>query len=187
MRFCGAIPTDGSFVNSVPKSEAAIRVLCLGNDLLADDAVGPEVARRLRRFRPELDVVATAETGYYLLDYIPGCDRLIVVDSIAGLGDPGTIHILRESDLHTAPGASPHGMGLLDTLAAGRKLGLRMPKSVVMLAMEAADLTTVGGPMTPAVRSSLPTLRRMVLELAAADVLPDVTPASPNAPLATAG
>ena len=158
-----------SFANRPANSirAPAVRVLCLGNDLLADDGAGPEVARQLRRTLPNLNVVATAESGLYLLDYIQGCDRLIVIDSIASAGaEPGTVHQLGEADLQTAPGDSPHYVGLLDTLAIGRNLGMRMPDTVVVLAVEAEDLTTVGGPMTAAVRQCLPHVIESVQELA---------------------
>ncbi len=153
--------------SSIPTLEQhAVRVLCLGNDLLADDGLGAAVAQELRASVPALEVVETAESGLYLLDHMQDTNRLIIVDSVAtGHAAPGTLYRLDQGDLFAAPGGSPHYVGLPDTLALGRMLGLRMPKEVVVLAVEAADLTTVGGTMTPAVRQSLPIVVSLIQEL----------------------
>src|SRR5208283_5509171 len=47
---------------------APIRILCLGNELLADDAFGSAVAEELRRRFPTMDVVFTTDSGFHLLD-----------------------------------------------------------------------------------------------------------------------
>lgn len=137
------------------------RVLCLGNALLADDALGPEVARRLRQSRSagldDSEVMETAETGFYLLDYVLGCSRLIVIDAIAsGAGPPGTIYQLREQDVFSIPGSSPHYVGLFETVAVARGLGLPVPTDITVFAVEAADLTTIGGAMSEAVCRAVP-------------------------------
>ena len=47
-----------------------IRILCLGNELLADDAFGLVAAEELRRRFPQLDVVFTTDSGFHLIDYL---------------------------------------------------------------------------------------------------------------------
>jgi hydrogenase maturation protease len=146
-----------SRTNPLPEPQAStVRVLCLGNDLLADDGFGPAIARQLSQLFPGLDVVTTSESGLYLLDHIQNTKRLIIIDVIvSGRSPTGTIYRLEEDDLQTTPGGSPHYVGLLDTIAIGRKADVQMPDTLVVLAVEAADLTTVGGPMSPGVRNSL--------------------------------
>ncbi len=136
---------------------AATRVLGLGNDLIADDAFGVVVARRLAELHPlEVEAVCSAETGFYLLDHVQNAAKLIVVDAIVtGDAPPGTIHVFREEDVSAAPGGSPHFIGLFEVLAVGRKLNLAVPSEVVIIAAEAADLQTIGGPMTPAVKAAV--------------------------------
>jgi hydrogenase maturation protease len=141
-------------------------VLCLGNDLLADDGIGPAVARELRASLPGLEVVETAESGLYLLDLIRDTDQLVVVDAVlSGTTAVGTVYRLEQTELRAAPAGSAHYAGLLDTLALGRRMGLCMPEEVIVLAVEVADLTTVGGPITPAVRHSLPRIVSLIQEL----------------------
>jgi hydrogenase maturation protease len=136
---------------------ARTRVLGLGNDLLADDALGVLVARELRRRHgASLDVIDTIETGFGLLDHLLDCDRMVVVDAIrTGVDPPGTVSVLGEGDVEAVPGSSPHTVGLFETLEAGRAMGLPVPRELVIIAVEAHDCTTVGGPMHPAVEGAL--------------------------------
>jgi hydrogenase maturation protease len=160
------------------------RVLCLGNELIADDGLGIVAARSLsgrlalagtpvppgpsldpavtvRAFElprvGSVEVVETALTGMYLLETVVGASRLIVVDTVVtGATDPGTVLELRESDLDGPRGSSPHYIGLLETLDLARALGLDVPADVVIVAVEAGDYKTVGGEMTAPVRAAVP-------------------------------
>ncbi len=140
-----------------------VRVLCLGNDLLADDALGFRVARALRRDlgtrgRASVDIVETPESGFALLDHLQGVRRLVVVDTVVtGQAAPGTVYFIEEDeDWKTTPGTSAHYVGLFDALQAGRAMNLPVAKEVVILAVEAADVVSVGGSMTEAVEAALP-------------------------------
>lgn len=150
-----------------PIGGAPIRVLCLGNDLLADDALGSVVAEHLRQVAPAgVEVVSTSETGFHLLDHVSNTSCLIVIDTVVtGADAPGTIYVLEESDFRTAPGGSPHYIGLQETLALVRALDLVAPETVMVLAVEAADCSTLGGAMHPAVRAAIPLLLDKVREL----------------------
>jgi hydrogenase maturation protease len=168
-------------------------VLCLGNELIADDGVGPVAARALSerlalaagaepRLAPAdpavtvraydlpdlgtVELVETALTGMYLLDSIVGASRIIVVDSaVTGAADPGTVMELSEHDLDGPRGASPHYIGLLETLDLARSLGLDVPADIVIVAVEAGDYWTVGGGMTDAVAAAVPLVVDRALKL----------------------
>ena len=142
------------------------RVLCLGNDLLADDALGHAVAGQLQELAA--DVVFSFETGFDLLDYVLNVSSLLVVDTvITGGADPGTVYVLREEDLQTVPGNSPHYVGLLETLRLARKLRLPVAENVVVIAVEGADCFTVGGSMHPAVEAAIPQVVALARDLMA--------------------
>jgi hydrogenase maturation protease len=141
------------------------RVLCLGNDILGDDAFGPLVARALGN--AGVQVVESCESGLHLLDHILDCSRLIVVDSVqTGRAAPGTLYVLREQDLPHSAAACPHGIGLFDALALARRLGLNAPEEVTLIAVEAADCHTVGAVMHPAVEAAV---RRVAEEVLTAE------------------
>jgi hydrogenase maturation protease len=144
-----------------------VRVLALGNDLLADDAFGIVVAERLRdRFAGRIEVIDTAETGLRLLDHLLGVRRLVVVDTVrTGREEPGTLYILRAEDVDHARGASPHAVGLFETLEAARAMRLPAAEEVVIVAVEAADCETIGGAMTPSVRGAVETAVDRVAEM----------------------
>jgi hydrogenase maturation protease len=138
------------------------RVLCLGNELLADDALGWVVAEQCKQLGGE-SVTYTSATGFDLLDHLLDVSDLFVVDTIqTGAAEAGTIHVFQEEDLHAASGPSPHYVGLLETLALGRQLGLSVPKRVVIVAVEMADSLTIGGAMHAAVRAAVPVVVGLV-------------------------
>jgi hydrogenase maturation protease len=140
-----------------------VRVLCLGNDLLADDALGFRVASALRgelgdREPSSVDIVETPEFGFALLDHLQDVRRVVVIDTVVtGRAESGTLYrIAEDEDWGTAPGASPHYVGLFEALSAGRALGLPVAEEVVILAVEASDVVTVGGSMSSAVEAAVP-------------------------------
>ncbi|HXY07654.1 MAG TPA: hydrogenase maturation protease [Terriglobales bacterium] len=147
--------------------EFSVRVLCLGNELLADDSLGGIVAEQIRQFAPaDVEVVSTPEAGFHLLDYVLNVRRLVVVDTVmTGTGPPGTIYAFHDHELETVPGGSPHYVGLYETLTLARCLELPVADEVVFLAVEAADCSTLGGEMHPGIRAVVPSIIRMVREL----------------------
>lgn len=180
------------------------RVLCLGNELIADDGVGPVAARALDERLAlaattdplevvtdpavtvhayelpsvgRVELVETALTGMYLLDVVVGASRLIIVDSVVtGTSDPGTVLELREQDLDGPRGTSPHYIGILEMLELARGLRFDVPDDVLILAVEAGDYWTVGGSMTDGVGASVP----MVVERAMAMIQGGVAEAAAN-------
>ena len=148
------------------------RVLCLGNDLMGDDAVGPAVARRLRQLHlPGVEVVESAESGLRLLDYLE-TPRLVVVDAVSsGDAPPGTVFVLDPQQLPLAQGVSPHYVGLREALDLGRALGMAVADQVTILAVETADCQTVGGPMHPAVEQAVSHVVDLIRQDAAQSLL----------------
>jgi len=126
------------------------------------------VARQAQAALPALEVVAAAAGGLALLELILDADRLIVVDSlVSGTAAPGTIHVVRDEEVRVAFGPSPHYTGLWEVLALGRALGLPVPGEVVIIAVETADCTTVGGAMHPAVQGAAANVLRLIGDLIA--------------------
>jgi hydrogenase maturation protease len=143
------------------------RVLCLGNDLLADDAFGCLVARRLRQEMPGIDVVESQETGFRLLDHVAGASRLLVIDTVMSGAPPGTVRVLREPDFAGLRGGSPHYTGLFETLELGRCLKLPVPEEVLIIAVAASDCLTVGGALHPDLLAAIPRVLLLVAEFTA--------------------
>ncbi|MCP5523550.1 MAG: hydrogenase maturation protease [Verrucomicrobiales bacterium] len=145
-------------------------VLGLGNDILRDDAVGLHVAGAVRSrlgVNAPVDVIEVCEMGLALLDLIVGYERLLIVDSVqTGQAPPGTIHIFDGNQVKTRRNGAPHFLGVGETLALGRHLGLEMPERVVVVAVEVEDPFTLGTELTPAVVQAVePTVATVLAQL----------------------
>jgi hydrogenase maturation protease len=145
------------------------RVLCLGNDLIADDGAGPAVAAELRRMGLDAEIAESGWAGLALLDLVVGVDTLVVVD-VAGTGKvpPGTVEVLSEADLSPGPAGAQHGLGLFEVLGLARSIGLAAPAEVFVVVIEAGDLGGIGMPMTAEVAAAVPRAAARVGELLAA-------------------
>jgi len=157
------------------EAERSVRLLGLGNEILADDAFGILVAREVqRRCGPAVDVVTSSESGFNLIDKLLGASSLLVVDTIlTGEAVPGTIHVFEEDRMRPVPGQSPHFIGLFEVLAVARALGLAVPREVTIVAVEAADCFTVGGPMLPEVMAAIPAVTEWAARFLAVGVVRD--------------
>ncbi len=151
-------------------TEGRVRVLGLGNELLADDGIGILAALETgRRFGGAIDVVCSGTVGFDLVEELGTGPCAIVVDAVVtGSAAPGTLHLLTEAGIDAAPGGAVHGMGLPDALAAARRLGLTVPRLVIIIGVEVADCTTVGGAMHPDVRAAAARVADAVGEVLAA-------------------
>ena len=142
------------------------RILCLGNELLADDAFGLVAAEEIRRRFPQLDVVFTTDSGFHLIDNLLEAKLVLVVDSIqTGSAPPGTLYVLRCSDIKSTYGPSPHYVGMLETLQLAKELLLNVPNDVIILAVEVADCLTLGGEMHDEVKSAVGLVAELVGEI----------------------
>ncbi len=140
----------------------SVLVLGLGNDILTDDAVGLHVVRQLRERlvgHPGIAVEETSEMGLALLDFFVGQRVVVLVDAIqTGRVPPGSVHELEADQLRQLTGRVPHFLGVGETLALGRHLGLEMPEQVKILAIEVADPFTLGTELSPTIQAALPDL-----------------------------
>jgi hydrogenase maturation protease len=146
-----------------------ILVLGLGNDILADDAVGLLAAQVVRKELLGLPDVAVEETslhGMALLDIFIGYQKAILLDAIqTGVHPAGTILELDPARLGRVTSPSPHFAGLPEMVATAQQLALDFPAEFRILAVEIADARTIGGAMTPEVMSAIPELARRVATL----------------------
>lgn len=170
---CPALETAAA--PATPASPAArVLLLGLGNDILTDDAVGLRVVAQLRDSlagHPAIEVLETTEMGLALLDFMTGHAAVVIVDSIqTGRAAPGTVHELDAAALQQLTGRTPHFVGVAETLALGRQLGLAMPERVMIFAIEVEDPFTLGTALTPAVQKALPGIVERVAEAAQAMV-----------------
>jgi hydrogenase maturation protease len=143
-------------------------ILGLGNSLLCDDGVGIYIAAELKNRvdRPGITIMETGVAGLSLLDLLVGYDRAIIIDAIQTVGGKaGQVYRLEPKDFDTAlHTASAHGIDFTTALEFGKKLGLPLPQEIVILAIEASDVSTFSEECTPQVTRAIPTCVEMVLQ-----------------------
>jgi hydrogenase maturation protease len=131
----------------------SLLVLGLGNEMLKDDAVGIRVAEKLRgSFPPEVEVRSTSCFGLSLLDELIDREKVLVIDSYVPQEFVGSE--IQECNLDAvgeAESTSPHFVGLGEVREIMRKLGLRFPHEVRILAIPVSDPITFSYEMSPAV------------------------------------
>jgi hydrogenase maturation protease len=152
---------------NLKKSKMKTLVLGLGNELYGDDGVGIAVVQKLKgesklreefsRYMENVDVEECSLTGFKLLDVVIGYDRLIIIDTIKKENPiTGKVYLLRHSDLRYIPGPSPHYVSIPQAIDIGRKLGLKVPSKIDIIAVEAKNLYNMGEGLTPEMTVAIP-------------------------------
>jgi hydrogenase maturation protease len=136
-------------------------VVCIGNELVADDAAGYAVYEKLRsqKVLPNVRIEYCGVGGVALLDLLTGDEELmIVVDAVIFGALPGTVHRIAWQDLPQTTGAavSAHGIGLKETIQIGTELfSDKMPREVVLIGIEGACFDLVGVLLTSEVAAGI--------------------------------
>jgi hydrogenase maturation protease len=126
-----------------------------------DDAVGWHLVERLRSHTPAIDTAAIR--GDQLLEHLPGCRRLILVDACSAAGPPGTIVRFEWPDprILIEVSRSTHGFSVGESLTMADALGW-LPERVIVLGI-ATDGCEPGRGLSPPVQAALPAVEQHVL------------------------
>ena len=137
-------------------------IVCIGNELVADDALGYHVYQQLqqRGIPSGTRLEYCGVGGVALLELLTGKEELLIVVDAVQLGSPvGTVHCIPWDQLpgQTEHAISAHGIGLKDTIAIGQALyPERMPEKVLLIGVEGRCFDELGGEMTPEVMAAIP-------------------------------
>ncbi len=162
---------DETHPSSVLRHPSSI-VLGLGNPLLGDDGVGwriaEECAKRIAG-RSDVQVDCFARGGLSLMERLIGYDRAILIDAINTGGKPaGAVECFRLEDL-TNPNAghlaSAHDATLQTAMKMGRALGARLPREVIVVAVEAENVYDFSEELSSAVAAAVPRATEMVMTM----------------------
>lgn len=120
----------------MPITDRRTIIVCIGNELIADDAVGFEIYNRLAGCRARLEYCSVG--GIDVLTLLDGETDLLVVDAVQFGAEPGTIHIVAWDALPRANSAvSAHGLGLRETIEIGNTLFPQaMPERITLIGIE---------------------------------------------------
>jgi len=122
-------------------------IVCIGNDLVADDGVGHAVFRVLDSQLPantRLKLLGLG--GMSLLDEFQGEEHLVVVDAVQLGASPGTIHVMDWSMLPSGGShVSCHGIGIREAIEISQKLYPELtPRTVHLVGVEGRCFDRLG-------------------------------------------
>jgi hydrogenase maturation protease len=140
-------------------------VVGVGNLLRCDDGVGIHVVNRLNEVASYIDTLDVALGSIEILEAMKGRDRVFIVDAIQASGEPGTIYRVNLSRGEEPPRIThSHGVDLLTTLKLGDSLFPgQMPREIVLLAVEAEDVTTLSESCTSKVQAAVEKVVEIIL------------------------
>ena len=141
-------------------------VLGLGNQILSDDGVGIRVVQELNNgfFAAEVTMMEASVAGLDFLDLLTHYDRAIIVDAIqTRSGTTGQIYRLEpEAFIATQHASSPHDVNFATALELGRRLGIPLPRRIIIYGIEVADVATFSEKCTPEIEKIVPDVVNMV-------------------------
>lgn len=130
-------------------------IICIGNELIADDAVGFEIYNRLAGSTARLEYCSVG--GIDMLPLLDGETDMIVVDAVQFGTSPGTIHVIPWDSLPRSSSAiSAHGLGLRETIEIGTILyPHEMPERITLVGIEGRCFNRTRAYMTGEVQAAI--------------------------------
>lgn len=140
-------------MSSPPADTGRIAVIGLGNPIMGDDGFGCAVLTHLRddwALGSNVDLVDGGTWGLSLLPVIESHDRVLLLDAIRIGKPPGTIVMLRGSDVprRLSTKLSPHQIDVREILALAELRGA-LPRDLIALGAEPADIDLRDGLSLP--------------------------------------
>ena len=144
-------------------------ILGLGNPIRGDDGVGLRVAQALEsRLNQEQDVTVMEASiaGLDFLELLSDQSRVIIIDAIQTKdGKAGQIYRLQPEALNaTRHITTPHDLDFASVLELGKKLGLALPKEIIIFGIEVKDVNSFSEKCTPEVEQAIPVCVEMVIQ-----------------------
>ncbi|MHC4157557.1 MAG: HyaD/HybD family hydrogenase maturation endopeptidase [Planctomycetota bacterium] len=150
-----------------------ILILGLGNILLKDEGIGVHVVGELQEqnLAGNVEVIDGGTAGLDILLLQEGLDKLVVIDALKAGGKPGTIYRAQFSgkdrltevfSREEGSKISLHQIGLLDALAAARRMNCA-PKEIVVIGVEPGEVD-YGLELTDEIKQRVPEIVNVVLK-----------------------
>ena len=150
-----------------------IIVIGLGNSILTDDSVGIKISEFLEK---KLQTVSLPENleitieqneagGWDILDQVIGFDVLILIDAISDRTlAPGEVSWYSSKIFSSARLSGVHTMDVFSAIEYGKKSGLKVPDTLLILGVGVKDIHTFSEECTPEVKPAIEKGVEIVLE-----------------------
>ncbi|MBD3289872.1 hydrogenase maturation protease [candidate division KSB1 bacterium] len=154
---------DGGSENA---SSVRTVILGIGNELLSDEGIGVHIVKELNTMDvpPEIEIYEGGTDGFGLLNIIIDADRLIVIDSLRGGSEPGTIYKFDIEDAPSSPDlfkTSVHQIGILEVINLSSLIG-KTPKTTV-IGVEPKSIST-GMELSQQIKEKIPRVIEIIFE-----------------------
>ena len=149
-----------------------VLVVCIGNQLVADDGIGQVIYEQLcsRQLPDQVRLRFLGLGGIDLIEELAGEDVLLVVDGVQLGGKVGDIVELDWSELPASQGrpVSGHGIGVREAIEViGRLYPERRPKKVILVGVEGGCFDKLGVGLSEEVAAAIPKAVARIVSLAA--------------------
>ena len=141
-------------------------VIGFGSIALKDDGLPVHLIRKLAtnpRFK-QLTFLTSAVGGLELITLIGGYSTAVLLDTLkTGKGKPGEVkHFIYPQFGETFHLSSQHDASFEQAIELGKKLGIKLPARIHIVAMEIEDNLTLGEDMSPSILGQFDTLLNLV-------------------------
>ena len=145
-------------------------IVCIGNDLAADDAAGRVIYKKLEKriLPPGTRSRFLGTGGIALIDELGGEDMLVVVDAVQFGASPGTVHVLDWDQLPPATlrPVSVHGIGIREAIEVAKGLFPRQtPRHVYLVGIEGKCFNQLGAGLSAEVADAIDSAVSEILQL----------------------
>jgi hydrogenase maturation protease len=146
-----------------------ILIAGVGNLLLQDDGLGPQAITRLQaeyEFGDQVELLDIGTPSLDFVDYLRGREVLVLIDALAGGGEPGEILTFDKVQLKEfLPNMrlSAHQPCLHETLHTAETAGIE-PKEILLVGVVGRSFD-VGTDLGPYVSRAMPEMLELVVEV----------------------
>ena len=146
---------------------ADVTILGVGNVILTDEGFGVRAAEYLDHhytFPDNVQIVDGGTLGIELTQYVTGTNKLLVIDSINGGAEPGTVFRFHNDAImeHFQDKLSAHEIGIQDVLALLTVTGHKIPE-VIVIGAQPFDLEAGVG-LSDGMQALLPQIVEQILK-----------------------
>ncbi len=137
-----------------------ILILGMGNDILTDDGIGIKITKVLEKKFPYPNIVYDTLSlgGLEIIEYIKDFKTVIIIDAIKTLnGIPGTVYQFVPEDFkETLHLSNIHDISFLTSLKLAKKLDIKTPENVHIIAIEILEDMVFSDDFTPQIQEKYP-------------------------------